>query len=90
MKKVPKGMKRVVPPDTSTVRGRLAAWIENPREDEGLYIDTLEPLVQDMLREQRDMCANAVWKMYHSGKYPIDDDDYVRACLNATGGNDDT
>ena len=61
-----------------TIKDRLVQWLNDPLEGEGPYIDTLEPLVQDMLKEQRQMCAKSVLGM------SVDDIAYD-ACLDTTG-----
>ena len=53
-KAIPEGMKRVAVTDVLTIRDRLIEWLEDPAEAAGEYIDTLEPLVQSMLEDQRD------------------------------------
>ena len=59
------------------MRDRLLAWLEDPDgTEESLYIDTLSALVEELLDEQRNYCANAAFRI-------CGDDQVAQACLDA-------
>ena len=66
-----------------SIRWRLVRWLNEPLEGDGAYVDTLEPLVQEMLKEQREKCADAVKREGYRKNHVPTIQDYVQACLNA-------
>lgn len=75
-----------------SIRWQLVRWLNEPMEGDGAYIDTLEPLVQDMLKEQMQIVADwMIARGYATGHGDSMESllgelgDEIDDCLNATG-----